>query len=187
MNQRAGAVCTLVIVFLAAQISAQTPSGKSAAASSTGQVKPTHKAATLVAHPPNLPENAPASACNECHSGLTSGKYVHYSAMAMGCATCHQNENKGGSTYITLVNRRSSFVQPATPCRRTQCCTAHTWASAQDICLGCHARARLKVNPAAKAVTTPWGKMLTLGEMRGWMYLNLNRTLPAIIPYPGTR
>jgi predicted CXXCH cytochrome family protein len=51
---------------------------------------------------------------------------------------------------------------------------AHTWASAQDICMGCHTR-QLKVDESKQTVTAPWGQTLTFAQMKGC--LNATETL----------
>jgi hypothetical protein len=50
-------------------------------------------------------------------------------------------------------------------------------ASAQDTCLGCDARERLKVGDAKQTVTAPWGQTLTIAQMKTSQFLNLNATL----------
>jgi len=146
----------------------------------------------------------PASACLECHSGVQGGKYVH-TAMSLGCTTCHSIETKDGVTHVTLALPANKLCQkchaPSTdkvlhgPYKAGLCVVCHsphssdfpnhTLASAQDICLGCHARARLKENQRTKTVLTPWGKALTFSQMKGWMFLNLNVTLTSNHPVAG--
>ena len=157
-----------------------------------------------VEHPVPLKANTPASACLECHGDLQKGKYVH-AAMSMGCTTCHAIESKGGVTQVTLVAPANQLCVTCHtlasekvlhgPYAEGLCVACHsphssdfpghTWASAQDICLGCHSRARLKVNDAKQTVTTPWGQTLTLAQMKGWQYLNLNNSLTANHPVAG--
>ena len=160
--------------------------------------------AAVPEHPVALAADAPAATCLKCHSAVQKGKYVH-SAMSMGCATCHSIETKDGVTHVTLVSPANTLCETCHALSTDQvlhglykeglCVVCHsphssdypnhTLASAQDICLGCHARARLKVNQKAKTVTTPWGKKLTLAEMKGWKYLNLNATLTGNHPVTG--
>ena len=156
------------------------------------------------AHPVTLKPNAESSICSECHSSISKGKYVH-SAMTMGCTTCHQVKNEKGVTYVNLVDPVTqlcltchSIAQDKVlhrPYKLGDCIVchsphasdfpAHTWVSQQDTCLGCHARARLKVNARKKTVRVPWGITLTFNQMQGWMYLNLNATLTANHPVEG--
>ena len=42
--------------------------------------------------------------------------------------------------------------------------------------MGCHTRSRVKVDDAKQTATTPWGQTLTLTQMKGLQYLNLNAT-----------
>lgn len=176
---------------------AQTASPKKTATAA----KPAAASAAVPEHPVPLAANTTAANCLECHNAVQQGKYVH-SAMSMGCTTCHSIETKNGATQVTLVSPVNQLCVTCHslstdkvlhgPYREGLCVTCHsphssdfpdhTLASAQDICLGCHARARLKVNQKKKTVTTPWGKTLTLAEMKGWMYLNLNATLTANHP-----
>jgi predicted CXXCH cytochrome family protein len=58
-------------------------------------------------------------------------------------------------------------------------------ASAQDLCMGCHVRARLKVNRLKRTATVPWGVKMKLNQLRGWQYINLNKTLTANHPVEG--
>ncbi len=175
-----------------------------AAQTASPKKSPPAAQATLPEHPVALAANTPAAACLKCHSGVQQGKYVH-SAMSMGCTTCHSIETKDGVTHVTLVSQANQLCETCHklstdkvlhgPYREGLCVTchsphssnfpAHLWASEQDTCLGCHAEARLKVDQKTKTVTTPWGKTLTLEEMKGWQYLNLNRTLTANHPVEG--
>ncbi len=191
--RRTGYSCgaVLLTIFVAAgSLPAQTSTGKSA-------TQP-------AAHPVPLQEKTPAATCLECHGDLQKGKFVH-TAMSMGCTTCHAISTKGDGTHVTLVSPANQLCESCHslstdkvlhgPYREGLCVTchsphssdfpAHLWASAQDTCLGCHANARLKVNQKAKFVTTPWGKTLTLAEMKGWQFINLNKTLTANHPVEG--
>ncbi|HVP49689.1 MAG TPA: cytochrome c3 family protein [Candidatus Bathyarchaeia archaeon] len=176
---------------------AQSSATKSSAAASSAANKPKQ-------HPVELAANTPASTCLECHGNLQQGKFVH-TAMAMGCTTCHAIATKNGRTSVSLVSDANQLCESCHPLstekdlhgpyREGLCVTCHsphssdfpdhTWASAQDTCLGCHTRARLKEKPQAQTVTTPWGQTLTMAEMKGWMYLNLNKTLTANHPVEG--
>jgi predicted CXXCH cytochrome family protein len=194
-------VCGCIVVFLVvangtllAQSSAGKPAKASAGTEATGPA----------AHPVVLQANTPASTCLECHGDLQKGKFVH-TAMSMGCTTCHAINTKDGVTHVKLVSAEKQLCETCHalstdkvlhgPYREGLCVTchsphssnypAHLWASAQDTCLGCHAEARLKVNQTAKTVTTPWGKTLTLAEMKGWEFINLNSTLAANHPVEG--
>jgi len=155
-------------------------------------------------HPVPLEAKTPAATCLGCHSALQKGKFLH-TAMAMGCASCHAINTKDGVTQVTLVSPANQLCETChtlstdkvlhAPYREGLCVTCHsphssdfaghTWASAQNTCLGCHARARLKVNQKTKTVTTPWGKTLTFAQMKGSQYLNLNATLTGNHPVAG--
>jgi len=160
--------------------------------------------AVTAEHPVPLKADTPASTCLECHGDLQKGKYVH-SAMEIGCTACHNITNQNGATHVTLTAASNQLCLSCHtlstdkvlhgPYREGLCVAchsphssnvpAHTWASAQDICLGCHTRERLKVDDAKKVVTTPWGQTLTLAEMKGWQYLNLDATLTHNHPVAG--
>lgn len=160
--------------------------------------------ANVPEHPVPLAENGTAASCLECHSDVQGGKYVH-TAMSMGCTTCHRIETKDGVTHVGLVSPANQLCETCHslstdkvlhgPYREGLCVTchsphssdfpAHTLASAQDICLGCHARTRLQVNEKTKAVTTPWGKTLRFAQMKGWQFINLNSTLTENHPVEG--
>ena len=190
---------SLLIVAGTSSAAQTTPSKKTATAAKSAAAT-----ATVPEHPVPLAANATAASCLECHSAVQQGKYVH-SAMSMGCTTCHSIETKNGATHVTLVSPANQLCETCHslstdkvlhgPYKEGLCVACHSphssdfpdhmLASAQDICLGCHARARLKVNQKTKAVTTPWGKTLTLAEMKGWMYLNLNAALTANHPVEG--
>ncbi len=147
-------------------------------------------------HPVVLAANTPAATCLECHSGINKGKYVH-TAMSMGCTTCHSIETKSGVTHMRLVSPANQLCETCHtlstdnvlhgPYREGLCVTchsphssdfpAHLWASEQDTCLGCHAQARLKVDEKSQTVTTPWGRTLTMAEMKGAQFIHLNQAL----------
>jgi predicted CXXCH cytochrome family protein len=192
------ALASLLIVA-GTNSAAQTTSQKKSAPA----VKPAASAA-VPEHPVPLAANATPASCLACHSGVQSGKYVH-TAMSMGCTTCHAINTEDGVTHVSLVSPANKLCETCHalssdqvlhgPYREGLCTTCHsphssdfpghTWASAQDICLGCHARVRLKVNQKAKTVTTPWGKTLTFAQMKGWRFVNLNSTLTGNHPVAG--
>jgi len=145
-------------------------------------------------HPVALDPNASSTTCLKCHGDLQKGRYVH-TAMSMGCTTCHTVQMEKGVTRVTLTSPTvqlcvSCHVLSTTdkvlhgPYREGLCVAchsphasdfpAHMWASAQDICMGCHVRSRLKVDDAKQTVTTTWGQTLTFAQMKGWRYLSLN-------------
>jgi predicted CXXCH cytochrome family protein len=150
----------------------------------------------VVAHPVPLKVDTQATTCLECHGDLQQGKYVH-SVMPEGCKTCHKIETAGGVTRVTLVAPAVHLCESCHalvtakvlhgPYKEGLCVTchsphssnfpAHTWASTQDICLGCHTRARLKVNQKTKTASTPWGQPVTLAQMKGFQYVNLDASL----------
>ena len=201
-NYRVGIVLSSLLMMAAMGGAAQTATPRKPSSATVAQPAPAKTA--VPEHPVPLAANAPASTCLECHSGVQSGKYVH-TVMSDGCTTCHKIDTKDGVTHVTLVSPVSQLCETCHalsddkvrhgPYREGLCVKCHsphssdfpghTWASAQDICLGCHARARLKVNQKSKTVTTPWGKTLTLAEMKGWMYLNLDSTLSKNHPVEG--
>jgi predicted CXXCH cytochrome family protein len=151
--------------------------------------------ATNSTHPVSLDPNAPSTTCLQCHSDLQKGQYVH-TAMSLGCTTCHTVQNANGVTRVRLTGPTDQMCTSCHvlstnkvlhgPYREGLCVAchsphasdfpAHTWASAQDICMGCHTRSRLKVDNAKQTVTTPWGQTLTFAQMKGSQYLNLNAT-----------
>ncbi len=155
-------------------------------------------------HPVPLKADAAAEKCNECHSNIGKGKYVH-TALITGCTTCHQIKNKAGSTQVKLVFPVTQLCLSCHPLAMSKvlhrpyklgdCVVCHsphasdfpnhTWASTQDICLGCHAASRLKIDENKKTATVPWGITLTAGEMQGCEYLPLNQTLTAGHPVAG--
>jgi predicted CXXCH cytochrome family protein len=183
---------------------------QSGAPATPAKSAPSHTAAAMKGeaisneHPVPLEANAPASTCLECHGSLQQGKFVH-TAMSMGCTTCHNIATQGGVTRVKLVapsnqlcvtcHTLSSDKVLHGPYREGLCVAchsphssdfpAHTWAEAQDICLGCHARARLKVDAAGKRTTTPWGQSLTLAQMKGAQYINLDGSLTRGHPVQG--
>jgi predicted CXXCH cytochrome family protein len=155
-------------------------------------------------HPVTLKADADTATCTGCHSDIAKKKYVH-TAIETGCKTCHQIQNEKGVTRVTLVAPVTQLCLTchslATnkvlhgPYKNGDCVVCHsphssdfrqhTWVAHQDICLGCHARARLKVNNKKKIVTTPWGVTLTFAQMTGWMFLNLDKTLTKNHPVEG--
>ena len=183
MNHR---IAVLLLASLSLPAVAQTTSHSGASAK---------VGATNSTHPVPLNPNAPATNCLQCHSDLQKGQYVH-TAMSMGCTTCHTVQTENGITRVTLTAPTDQICVTCHvlstdkvlhgPYREGLCVAchsphasdfpAHTWASAQDICLGCHTRSRLKVDDARQTVTTPWGQSLTLAQMKGGQYLNLNAT-----------
>lgn len=155
-------------------------------------------------HPVPLGKNPDPSVCAECHSDKSQGKHVH-SAMAMGCTTCHDVISAKGVTLISLVSPANDlcFTCHAKSTERVLhgpyaeglCIACHSphssnysdqlLADPQDLCLGCHARARLKVNRRKQKVTTPWGLTLTFAQMQSWQFLGLNKTLTKNHPVKG--
>jgi predicted CXXCH cytochrome family protein len=155
-------------------------------------------------HPVPLGKNPDPATCLECHSDKSKGKHVH-SAIAMGCTTCHSVTSAKGVTLISLVSpanelcftchEKSSDKVLHGPYAEGECVACHSphasnypdqlLTGRQDLCLGCHARARLKVNRRQDTVTTPWGVTLTFTQMQGWQYLNLNKTLTGNHPVEG--
>ncbi len=156
------------------------------------------------AHPLQLQANTDDATCAGCHSTIGEGKFVH-TALSMGCKTCHVVKNQGGTTLVNLVSPPTQLCLTCHPLSTDKvlhrpyqlgdCMVCHsphasdfpghTWVSTQDTCLGCHARARLKVNAKKKTVTVPWGVTLTFDQMKGWKYLNLNDSLTADHPVAG--
>jgi predicted CXXCH cytochrome family protein len=171
---------TLLLLALSIVSYAQAPSGAASNVTSNDR------------HPVPLDPNASAATCLQCHSDLQKGKYVH-TAMSMGCITCHAVENQNGGTRVRLTAASDQLCVGCHtlstekvlhgPYREGLCVAchsphssdfpAHTWVSAQDTCMGCHTR-RLKVDDVKQIVTTPWGQALTLAQMKGGQYLNLN-------------
>ena len=155
-------------------------------------------------HPVPLKVKTSSDTCAGCHSDVGKGKYVH-TAMMMGCTTCHQIRNKGGSTRVVLVAPATQICLSCHPLAKTKVLHApykqgdcvvchsphasdfpnHTWVSAQDTCLGCHARSRLKVNDQQKSATVPWGVTLTFAQIQGCEYVSLNPELTAGHPVAG--
>jgi predicted CXXCH cytochrome family protein len=156
------------------------------------------------AHPVPLKADTASEKCSGCHSEIGKGKYVH-SAMTMGCTTCHQVENKAGGTQVNLVSPVTQLCLTCHPLsqdkvqhgpyREGDCVVchsphasdfpAHTRASTQDTCLGCHAQSRVKVDAKAKTVTVPWGVTLTFKQVQGCASLPLNAALTAGHPVGG--
>ncbi|HLI62690.1 MAG TPA: cytochrome c3 family protein [Terriglobales bacterium] len=155
-------------------------------------------------HPVPLKANAGPKECKECHTDIGKGKYVH-TAMAMGCTTCHEIQNKGGNTEVRLVSPVTQLCLTCHPlssdkvlhgpykagdcviCHSPHASNfpGHTWVSTQDTCLGCHAQSRLQVHAKQETATVPWGVTLTLEQMKGCQYLELNQTLTAGHPVAG--
>lgn len=155
-------------------------------------------------HPVFLRKNPDSATCAQCHADKSKGKYVH-SAIAMGCTTCHSVTSAKGVTLVSLVSppnqlcftchEKSSDRVLHGPYAEGECVACHDphtsnypdqlLTDRQDLCLGCHARERLKENRRQGTVTTPWGVTLTLTQMQGWQYLNLNKTLTANHPVEG--
>ena len=160
--------------------------------------------AQAVEHPVPLGKNPDPSVCAQCHSDKSQGKYVH-SAIAMGCTTCHDVTSAKGVTLITLVSPQNDLCftcheksndkvlhGPYAEGLCIACHSPHTGnypnqllADSQDLCLGCHAQARLKVNQRKQKVTTPWGVTLTFSQTQGLQFLGLNKTLTANHPVVG--
>ncbi len=160
--------------------------------------------AKAVQHPVQLGKNPDSAECIGCHGDISKGKHVH-SALSMGCTTCHIVTSKKGVTLINLVSpadelcftchKKSSDKFLHGPYAQGNCVVCHSphssdWpdqllASPQDICMGCHSRARLKVNEQKRTATVPWGVTLTFDQLKGWQYLNLNKTDTADHPVEG--
>src|SRR5271165_39380 len=151
---------SLLSVVLCFACAAQTnPNAKSGMAAHAKASTAGKGASANGKHPVPLEANTPTSACLECHGDLKQRKFVHV-AMSMGCDTCHRIDSKNGATHVTLVepsdklcvtcHTLSSDKVLHGPYRQGLCVTchsphssefpAHTWVSAQDTCLGCHAR-----------------------------------------------
>lgn len=155
-------------------------------------------------HPVQLKADTADSKCTACHTGIAQGKYVH-TALITGCTTCHHIQNKGGVTRVNLVSPATQLCLTCHPLSKEkvlhfpyskgECIVCHsphasdfpnhTWASTQDLCLGCHAAARLKVDAKLKTATVPWGITLTFAQVQGLQYLGLNQTLTANHPVAG--
>jgi predicted CXXCH cytochrome family protein len=155
-------------------------------------------------HPVPLGENPDPAKCVECHADKSKGEYVH-TAIAMGCTTCHAVTSKKGVTAIKLVSPASELCftchQKSTdevlhgPYAQGNCSFCHSphasdfpnqiLASPEDLCMGCHVRARLKVNRRKRTATAPWGVTMTLKQLKGWQYINLNKALTANHPVEG--
>lgn len=155
-------------------------------------------------HPVPLGKKPDPSTCVQCHADKSQGKHVH-SAIAMGCTACHEVTSAKGVTLVSLVSpaidlcftchEKSSDKVLHGPYAEGLCIACHSphtssypdqlLSDPQDLCLGCHARARLKVNGRKQSVTTPWGVTLTFAQMQGWQFLNLNKTLTADHPVAG--
>lgn len=155
-------------------------------------------------HPVSLKADTPDRRCTECHTDVGKGKYVH-TALITGCSSCHQIQNKGGVTRVNLiapVSRLCLNCHPLSkekvlhfPYQKGECIVCHsphasdfpnhTWAAAQDLCLGCHAAARLKVDAKQKTAVVPWGISVSFAQIQGLRYLGLNETLTANHPVAG--
>jgi len=151
-----------------------------------------------------LEKNFGSAKCVECHRDKSQGKHVH-SAIAIGCTACHDVATAKGVTLINLISPANALCfgchEKSTdkvlhgPYAQGLCVACHSphasdypdqlVAAPQDVCLGCHARARLRVNRRTQTVTTPWGFVLTAAQMQGWQPLNLNQTLTANHPVAG--
>lgn len=155
-------------------------------------------------HPVPLKADTADSKCTECHTDVGKGKYVH-TALITGCTSCHQVRNKGGVTRVNLIAPVTQLClncHPLSkervlhfPYQKGECIVCHsphasdfpnhTWAATQDVCLGCHAAARLKVDAKQKTATVPWGIRVTFAQVQGLQYLGLNETLTANHPVAG--
>lgn len=51
--------------------------------------------------------------------------------------------------------------------------------------MGCHVRARTKVNATKRTATVPWGVTLTIEQSKGGQYIGLNQALNANHPVAG--
>jgi len=155
-------------------------------------------------HPVPLGKNPDSTGCIGCHGDKTKGKHVH-SAIAMGCTICHEVTSAKGVTLINLVSpanelcftchEKSSDKYLHAPYAQGDCIVCHSphssdWpdqllAAPQDICMGCHVRARLKVHNRKRTATVPWGVTLTFDQLKGCQYLGLNKALTANHPVEG--
>jgi predicted CXXCH cytochrome family protein len=155
-------------------------------------------------HPVHLGKNPDTAKCMECHVDKGKGKYVH-TAIAMGCTTCHTVTNEKDATFIDLVSpanelcftchQKSSEKVLHGPYGQGDCIVCHSphasdWpkqllAPVQDLCMGCHVRARLQVNDQTRTATVPWGVTLTFDQLKGWQYIGLNKALTANHPVEG--
>jgi predicted CXXCH cytochrome family protein len=155
-------------------------------------------------HPVPLGKNPSTAICTECHADKSQGKYVH-TAVTMGCTVCHTVTSDKDSTFIDLISPadqlcftchpKSSENILHSPYAQGNCVVCHSphasaWpnhilAAQQDLCMGCHVRARLNVNRHKHTVTVPWGVALTFEQMKGWQYIGLNRALNLNHPIEG--
>ncbi len=147
-------------------------------------------------HPVPLGKNPDAAKCIECHVDKAKGKHVH-SAIAMGCTTCHTVTSQKNATLISLVSPANELCFTCHeksgekflhgPYAQGNCIVCHSphasdWpdqllASPQDVCMGCHLRARLKVDEQKRTATVPWGVTLTFDQLKGLQYLGLSKAL----------
>lgn len=155
-------------------------------------------------HPVPLGKNPDSSECIACHGDKNTGKHVH-TAIAMGCTTCHVVTTEKGATLINLIapadelcftcHEKSDEKFLHGPYAQGNCVVCHSphssdWpdqlrAPVQDLCMGCHVRARLKVDDQKRTATVPWGVTLTLDQLKGWQYIGLNKALTANHPVEG--
>jgi predicted CXXCH cytochrome family protein len=155
-------------------------------------------------HPVPLGKNPDPAICMECHADKSKGKYVH-SAIAMGCTTCHSVTSAKGATLISLVSpatelcftchEKSSDKVLHGPYAQGNCIVCHsphasdwpkqTLAPPEELCMGCHVRARLKINQKKRTAMVPWGVTLTFDQLKGWQYIGLNKALTANHPVEG--
>jgi len=167
-----------------------------------GQAKPAPETPN---HPVQLPVNTDSATCLECHSSIKDGKYVH-TALEMGCTVCHSIKEVGkDGTSITLVSppdqlcftchTKSTDPVQHMPYAEGGCIVchsphssnfpAHTLASHQDVCLGCHAKGLPKIDVSKHMITTPWGAVFSSGKFRGVAFLGLNQAHTAGHPTGG--
>jgi predicted CXXCH cytochrome family protein len=165
---------------------------------------PKTAAATAKVHPVQLASDTDSSACLNCHSDITKGKYVH-TAVTLGCTVCHSIQNQGNVTQVALVSppdqlcftchTKSSDAVQHRPYSEGDCTVchsphssnfpAHTLAGHEDICMGCHVKGLPKVNQTKKTVVVPWGVSITLKQMPRWYYIGLNKQHTANHPVMG--
>ncbi len=160
--------------------------------------------AHAVQHPVPLKKDVNSAECIGCHGDKSKGKHVH-SAIAMGCTTCHVVTSVKGATLVSLVSpadqlcftchEKSGDKVLHGPYAQGKCTVCHSphasaWpnqlrAPTQDLCMGCHVRARLKINAQKRIATLPWGAKVTFDQLQGAQSLGLNKALTANHPVEG--
>jgi predicted CXXCH cytochrome family protein len=163
-----------------------------------------HVCARAQEHPVPLGKNPDPAKCVECHADKSKGKYVH-TAISIGCTTCHGVTSGTDTTVIKLVSPanelcftchdKSTDAVLHGPYAQGNCIFCHSphasdfpnqlLALPENLCMGCHVRARLKINHRKGSAMVPWGVTMTLKQLKGWQYINLNKTLTADHPVQG--